>query len=428
MKLAILLTFLYFTTVLGARAADNSTATVVTLTQCYEWAKLQNEDLRIRQETIKQSSARASAAIGEAFPRIAWKLNETWNDPNGVDELEAQGFSGFVEKRQTESKFSLEQPLFSGFREFSAYSGFKHESLRDALRNERAAFDLYEQIANAFYTVVRAEIELQNTKAALELAEDRVKELGGFLKLGKARNSEVYTARAYAAGWKANVDLTEAIIKSSRQELSYLTGRDMSAAPLVDQIASSLTIGTLDESLARGKERSDLRAQREEVEALRLRIRYEKGNFWPNADVTGNYYTERATFLDKIDWDVVLAVDFPLFQGGKVAAKVREARSLYRQSVLALQQRERWIDYSIRKAYTNLTSAIKETKSLEEATQAAQQSYESLRKEYRLGLVTNLDVLQAMDFLQEQKTKLDSARIRTKLLFIELNTGMEKLL
>jgi outer membrane protein len=259
-------------------------------------------------------------------------------------------------------------------------------------------------------------------------AEDRVKELNGFMRLGKARDSEVYTAKAYAAGWRANVDKIEAAIRSARQELSYLTGHDVMTASLVDEIANTITINSLDDALARGQSRTDLRAQREEVEALKLRIRYKKGSFWPSADVTGNYYTKRATFLDKIDWDVVLSVDVPFFQGGKVSGAVKEAYSIYRQAMLELQRMERYVDYSIRKTHGELEAAIKETVSREEATRAAQQSYDSLRKEYRLGLVTNLDVLQAMDFLQTQKTQLDAARIQTKLLFIQLNVEMDRML
>jgi outer membrane protein len=111
-----------------------------------------------------------------------------------------------------------------------------------------------------------------------------------------------------------------------------------------------------------------------------------------------------------------------------VSGAVKEAYSIYRQAMLELQRMERYVDYSIRKTHGELEAAIKETVSREEATRAAQQSYDSLRKEYRLGLVTNLDVLQAMDFLQTQKTQLDAARIQTKLLFIQLNVEMDRML
>jgi len=37
-----------------------------------------------------------------------------------------------------------------------------------------------------------------------------------------------------------------------------------------------------------------------------------------------------------------------------------------------------------------------------------------------LGLVTNLDVLQALDLLQAQKNDLNAARVKAKRLYVEL--------
>lgn len=398
----------------------------ITLTQCYHWAAAQNEELKIRERDIEQSKARARGALGSALPDLRWSLTNTWQDPNGVDKLESQGFSGFVEKEQTESRFSLEQSLFSGFREFSAMSGFKKEVARDRLLLQRASLELFEQTAQAFYEVLNEETSLANTNAAYQLAADRIKELQDFIRLGKARDSEIFTAKAYAAGLKAKMDQTRARINSAREELSYLTGQNLSVPSLDDGILSSAPVSGLDDALIRSENRSDLKAQESEVEAMKLRVRYEKGFYWPTASVTGNYYTQRATFLDEIDWDVVLSVELPLYQGGTVSANVREARAAYRQALLTLEKMKRYIRYYVRKTHGQLTAAIQESQSLTEAVHAAEESYNSLRKEYRLGLVTNLDVIQALDFLQEQKTALDEARYNVKRLFIQLHVATEQ--
>lgn len=400
----------------------------VTLSQCYEWAKSRNEDLKIRQEDIRQSQARARAAIGNAYPDLRWKLTDTWQDPDGVDKLEAQGFSGFVEKEQVDSRFSLQQPIFSGLREFSAMSAYKRETTRNSLLFEKASLALFERTANAFYDVVEFETNQANTLASLELAQERVKELRSDLRLGKARESEVFSAKAQAAALKAQVDEIQGDIQSARQELSFLTGEDLTAAPLQDEIPSPPTFVSLEEASAKVKERSDLRAQREDAAGKKLLIRYQRGYYWPTVDVTGNYYTRRPTFMDEIDWDVVLAVEVPIFQGGIVKSNVKEAVSSYQQSNLVLQQMERRVAHDVHKTYGDLTSAIQEAQSYDEAAQAAQKSYEVLRKEYRLGLATNLEVLQALDLMQTQKTSRDTARLKVKRLYLQLNVMMEKTL
>jgi len=422
---SIILTLLCQNAVWGAQPALKSAAPV-TLRQCYEWAKGRSENLKIRMEDIEQSDEQARSALSGALPHFDWKLNDTYQDPQGVSKLDSAGFSGFVEKNQIESKFTVEQPLFSGLREFSAYAGFKRERARNVLLLERAVQQLFENTADTFYTVLSYESDWENTHSALVLAEDRVKQLIGFRKLGKSRKTEVYTAKARALSMRARLDQIQAGINSAREDLSYLSGKDLSTAPLVDEIPSPPVFEPLAAALEAGAQRSDIRAQREELAAKERRIRYEKGFYWPTADLSGNYYTRRATFLRDINWDVTLSVDMPLYQGGRVSANVREAMSSYRQAQLMLEEMERDIYHSIRKIHNELSMSILEAKSSEEAARAAQQSYDALLGEYKLGLVTNLDVLEALDLLQSQKSARDAARLKAKRLFIELNVAMER--
>ena len=399
----------------------------VTLGQCYDWAKAQSEDLKIRGEDIEQSRARGRSAISSALPKVDFKLTDTWQDPAGVKKLDAKGFSGFVEKNQLESKFTATQALFSGLREFSAEAGFEREQERDKLRLQRAEKELFLTTAQAFYAVVGSETDRANTSAAFDLAQNRVKELSGFLRNGKSRDSEVFTAKAHAAALKGQLDQIEGNAISAREDLSYLTGHDLSAATFIDDAPIPAAPPPIESLLEKSRERSDLRAQREEVAGRKLRIRYERGSFWPSADLTGNYYTKRATFLKDIDWDVILDVDVPILSGGSTTAAVREAKSAFNQANFTLQQMERWVSSAVRKTHGQLGASLQEVQSMDAAAQSARQSYDSLLKEYRLGLVTNLDVLQALDFLQTQQNARDAARLKAKRLAIQLAVATEQL-
>lgn len=398
-----------------------------TLRQCYQWAQARSESLKSKQEDIEQSKERARAALAGVFPRLDWDFIDTWQDPTGVNKLNGQGFSGFIEKEQPESRFSLKQPLFSGFKEFSALRGFQREGARDALRLKRASQELFERTVVAFYWVLGREMERDNTRAALALAQDRVKDLKGFLRLGKARESEVFTAQAREAALKAALRQAEGAIASARTDLSFLTGQDLSQTPLSDELGARPDAGTLDDALTRALERADLRAQKEDIAGQQMRVRYEKGGYWPSLDLLGKYYTKRSTFLKDIKWDVAVNLQVPLFEGGRTYANVRRAASMLRQSQLALEELQRAAAHAVKKIFGELSSALEETESQDEAARAAQKSYDSLLGEYRLGLVTNLDVLQALDFLQSQTNARDAARLKAKVLFYRLGAATEAL-
>jgi outer membrane protein len=106
---------------------------------------------------------------------------------------------------------------------------------------------------------------------------------------------------------------------------------------------------------------------------------------------------------------------------------VREATSEYDQAVLTLEEMERRVTYMVRQTYGDLAAALREAQSLGEASEAAQKSYDALRKEYRMGLVTNLDVLQALDLLQSQKSARDTARMKVKRLYLQFQVALEKI-
>jgi outer membrane protein TolC len=63
---------------------------------------------------------------------------------------------------------------------------------------------------------------------------------------------------------------------------------------------------------------------------------------------------------------------------------------------------------------------------LEDAYKKAKKSYELQVKEYRYGLVTNLDVLQALTFMQDVKQNWDRALIQSQLDYINLTAAAEK--
>lgn len=416
---------------LAARASAQAGAEIppaapVTLAQCYAWAKDLSEQLKIRAEDIRQAQGRARAALGGAFPHLDWDFSETYQDPKGVNTLSAQGFSGFVQKQQADSRFALTQPLFHGLRDLSAFKGFKHEESRDQLLLQRAGGDLFGRVADSFYTVLGFESDRANTLAGIELSQDRIKELHGFRRLGKARASEVYTAEAHLAALRAQLSINEANVAAAREDLSFLTGRELSSSTLVDQIPGPPPVPPLADALTQGRRRSDLRAQLEDVEARKLQVRYERGAFWPGLDLTGDYYTKRVQYLDPVKWDVRFDLRVPIYQGGSVGARVDQAKAVERQSELLLAEMERRVDHDVRQTHRNLASAVEETRAQEAAADAAQKSYDTLRDDYKLGLVTNLDVLQALDLLQAQRSQRDAARIKAKRLSLDLGVAVEK--
>jgi outer membrane protein len=399
----------------GVGSAEPSSEPV-TLNQCYTLALAQSETLRNLREEITQSHARARASLGGAFPQVHWNWGDTWQDGSGMG---GNTFGGFLEKNQVESKFTLEQTLFSGLKEFSAWSGFQKQEARDRWTLRHAELQLFDRVAGAFYDVYGLESALENAQTSVSLARDRTKELKSFLRLGKSREGEVFSAESQVAALNAIRVHLRGQIRVARENLSFLLGQEVGSTPLADSLEGT-TPQTLPTFLTQAEKRADLEAQRQEVLGQQLRVRYEKGSFWPTADLRGNYYTQRPDFFKPIDWDLLLSLSVPLYQGGTVSARVREARSQLEQAEQTLAQLERQVQTDVKKSFESWTASGEEAQALEEAYGAARKSYEAQRQDYRLGLVTNLDVLNAMNLMQAAKRAWIDARVEVKRRYVAL--------
>jgi len=158
------------------------------------------------------------------------------------------------------------------------------------------------------------------------------------------------------------------------------------------------------------EKRPSLEAERLRAEAMEERIAVARAGHFPSLDLFANYYLKRTGPLEKSQWDAGLQLVIPIFQGGTVQAQVREAATAHRESVLRLENRRRSATSEVREAWESLRAALARTSVLEQAEQAASDSYDEQNRDYRYGLVTNLDVLQAMRTRQEIRRNLDRAR------------------
>lgn len=393
------------------------------LRRCYEWALAGHEGLARQRETIAQAQARGRVALSGALPNVAWEWRGTRQDTRGIQNT----FGGFIERDQIESKFTLDQSIYHGFREWSARAGFKKEAARDLLLLKRAEILLFADVATLYYNVVALQNAVTDTDSARRLAEGRLQDLREFLRLGKTRASEVHSAESQAARLRAEVTRLKSRLRGARAELAFLTQRPLGDAPLPDDLDAAPGGQPLEKFLGAARRRSDLEAQRRDAEGREYNLRYERADRFPTLGLTAHWYTRRPTLFEPIDWDASLSLRAPLYQGGRTVGTVAEVRSQKKQSALYLRELARRIDTDVRRAYDDWVDSGAEIADLSAARRAAEASHNAQVREYRLGLVTNLDVLMALQTLLDAKRALDDARIESRRRYVALMVAAEVL-
>ncbi|MBI4208353.1 MAG: TolC family protein [Deltaproteobacteria bacterium] len=398
----------------------------LTLEQCFQETLEQSESLAIQDESIRIAQAQYQQALGSVLPHLALQASNRFQDTVN-DGSNGTVSSTFTRSSTPEAAITVTQPLFQGLREFQSLKIAHAEEKRTSLEKDRATQLLYLDVAQAYITTLKLEKDLEILNEIQQTLHQRLQELQERIRLGKSRESEILSIRSELARTKGEIEKTRGLAQSARDLLSFFRGKETDE-PLVDEITTPAEIPSAESFLAPLPFRSDLQAIEQEVEIAQGRLLYEKGARWPTVDLGGNYYLYRVGFWEDIDWDVTLSLNLPLYYGGEIKGRIREAQATLRQAELARREALRRGDLEVRQVYNNWTASEALKKSLEESESYAASDYQSHVKEYRDGWVNNLDVLQALRDWQERQREWNGAFFQTKLDYLQLKVATGEVL
>jgi outer membrane protein len=165
--------------------------------------------------------------------------------------------------------------------------------------------------------------------------------------------------------------------------------------------------GAVSEYFSKIKTRPDILAAAQQVQVAGKQVEIAKGGHYPQVDLVSNYYLTRTGILETSEWDVGVSIAVPLFQGGSVQSQVRQAVQEKRIAQLTGQEAIRVAERDIAINYQNLIQIKLQLKSLKEALKKSEEGYRLSQKDYQLGLVTNLDVIQSLNVFIETKRSHD---------------------
>jgi outer membrane protein len=377
----------------------------LTLDQCFSFAEKKSEDLMMQNERRTQAQQRVKENLGNILPAVGYNYVKTYRDTAG----------GLYPDDLNDSKFTLTQPLFYGLRDFEAYKQAKKQIETEAFNYESVERNLKSQVTAAFYSLALVNADITNIRNNEKLLEGRIIELTERVRLGKSRESELLMVQSQIAGLKAEEESDNGLIANAVENLAFLTGLNPSVLSIKDDMPAVNSIEPLEVYVSSGRNRSDIKAAAGDVASQKYNVNIAKGAHLPTLDLDGSWYTQKSSSYSGSKWDALITLNFPLFQGGSVKAKVMEETSRLKESEARLSFVMRETENEIRRLYQQATSSIKQTAAYQDAYEKTVKSYKMQLNDYRHGLVNNLEVLQSMSAMLDTKRNLDRALVRAKL-------------
>lgn len=137
----------------------------------------------------------------------------------------------------------------------------------------------------------------------------------------------------------------------------------------------------------------------------------------PTLDAVGglfnNYSNGSVTGLGGVDAKIAtigLQFQIPIYQGGYITSKVKEASANQQKASEDLESAKRQADLDARSAYLNLVSSIAQVKAYEQALSSSQSQLDSTNLGYEVGVRNSVEVLNAQQQFFSAKRDLLQAR------------------
>lgn len=149
------------------------------------------------------------------------------------------------------------------------------------------------------------------------------------------------------------------------------------------------------------------------AEANKHAVSIQRGDRFPKLGFSASRnYTEDSVLSPNGEYDTTLSLNFsmPLFEGGAINSRVRQAQYDYDAAYYAFVQQTRLTQQQTRDAYQNMRSAISRAKAFKRALESTKSALNASEVGYQVGTRTPADVLNALDKVYQAESNYANAR------------------
>lgn len=419
--------------VVALLAAASAQGETLALTQAFQQALRADPTILAAEQALL--AGREKAVQGEALlkPQVSLGASVTGisshaysNLPDAVSSLVSPDSSGHV----GEAAVKVLQPLYN-----APYSASKQQLISQTagaeIRWTAALQDLTKRVAESYLAVLSAQDTLRVTRAEeTTLAEQRERAQARF-DVGSGRITDVQEARARHDGTVAKLIGAQSALALRQAQFQWLTGA--SAQGLANLASMSRlpapTPDLLPDWQRRGLERNAyVQSKRIELDVARQEVSKFQWMSRPTLDLVGAYTLKGKggdlSPLVAADRErtasVGLQLSIPLYTGGTISSREREALAKIRQAEQELAGAQQDVQLQIHDAYLALHTGLARVQALQRAQESSQSALDATVLGRDLGSRSQPDVLDAQQRFYAAQLDASQARIDVLLAQVRL--------
>jgi NodT family efflux transporter outer membrane factor (OMF) lipoprotein len=388
------------------------------LDQVIHTALKENPTLEAAQATLRQAQENLNAVVGSAlYPQV---------DADGSVSRQKISGAAFGQPNTVFSPFTLYNASVNVTYAFDLFGGARREleALQSQVDYQRFQLEAaYLTItANIVTTAVQEALLRAQIQATQEIIDAQDRQLGVIeqqFRLGGVARTDVLAQQTQLAQTRSTLPPLEKGLAQTRHQLSVLTGRlpnEAAGLPQFTLAGLQLPVDlpvSLPSSLV--KQRPDIRASEALLHAASAQIGVATANQYPQLTLSGSYGSEAisSSGLFKsgtVVWSASGGLLLPLFHGGELTAKRRAAVAVYDQAAALYRSAVLQAFQNVADVLRALDADANTLKAQADADDFARASLELTQKQFQLGAVSYLSLLNAERQYQQTRIGLIQAQ------------------
>ncbi len=287
----------------------------------------------------------------------------------------------------------------------------------------QAGQDLIVRTAQAYFDVLAAQDTLALVRAQKAAISEQLAQAKRNFEVGTATITDTHEAQARFDLIGAQEIAAQNDLENRRQALQLITGKDYAELkPLRADVRLAPPNPNNMESWVELAEKQSYPVQGQEAatEVAALEARRASAAHLPTLDVVATHGQtgQSASTTSSVGADITattigLELAMPLYQGGALNSREREAAALSLRSRQDLENAKRNAALITRQSYLTVINGITQIAALEQALVSSQSALDSNKLGYEVGVRINIDVLNAQQQLFSTRRDLAVARYNT---------------
>ena len=403
---------------LAAILGSAATVHAADLMQTFRAAQSNDPVFAAARATHQAGQEKLSQGRSLLMPSVNLNANSTFNDIDIQNSPNSIPSNGTYRYNSSGVGVTLVQPLFRQ-QNWQAYSESELQVAMADAQFRISEQDLILRVSQAYFDVLIAQDTLQLVQAQKNAISEQLQQAKRNFEVGSATITDTLEAQARYDLTSAQEIAAQNSLEIKQRALQQLTnempqGLAALGAELKLELPQPSNMETWVDSAR--SESPQLKIAKAGAELAEKEVVRNRGGHYPTLDLVANVSKSMANggvtgvASDTTAKSVGVQLNIPLFQGGAVNSKWREAEANHERAIQDLENASRNVTLQTNQAYLGVVSGISQVQALQQALASSESALEASKLGQQVGVRTNLDVLNAQQQLYSTRRDLSQAQ------------------